>query len=309
MPQKLILIGDPGIDGAFAIALALADPGLEVLAMVATAGNVEAEQATANMLLIQEMLDPPRYPRLGTALPVKYDRTATDLHGPDGLGGLGLPAVQLHHQYPADKAISDHVRQNPEEVTILILGPATAFARALGRDPEVSRLVRRIVLAGGAWHEPGDVTAVAELHFWWDPLSARQVLHCGAPITLLPLDVTQKLVYSPADLRQLPPEEDRAGAFLRKVLPSALVPTAEKYGIEGVHLNDAVAVAALSQPEAFTFKPMNVDVELSGELTRGMSVVDARWSGAGKPNVDLAVGVDLAVVRAYIHKTLGTAFE
>jgi inosine-uridine nucleoside N-ribohydrolase len=54
---------------------------------------------------------------------------------------------------------------------------------------------------------------------------------------------------------------------------------------------------------------MAVDVELTGELTKGMSVVDARWSGAARPNVDLATGVDVTLARAYIHKTLGTAFE
>ncbi len=309
MARKVILIGDPGIDGAFAIALALGDPGLEVVALVASAGNVEAEQATANMLIIQEMLDPPRYPRLGSALPIKYERNATALHGPDGLGGLGLPAVQLHQQHPADKVIIDHVRQSPGEAAVLILGPATAFARALDRDPEVAKLVERVVMVGGSWHEPGDATAVAEFHFWCDPHAARQVLHCGAPVTLLPLDVTRKLIYSPGDLRLLPPDHTRAGAFLRKILPSALVPTAGLFGTEGVHLNDALAVAAFARPEVVTVKPMPVDVETSGELTKGMMVIDARWATSARPNVDVATAADLTLARAYIHKTLGTAFE
>jgi len=309
MARKVILIGDPGIDGAFAIALALSDPGLEVVAMVATAGNVTAEQATANMLIIQEMLDPPRNPRLGAALPVAYERTMTALHGPDGLGGLGLPAVQLHHQHPADKVIIDHVRQNPGDVSVLILGPATPFARALDRDPDLARLVERVIMVGGSWREPGDATAVAEFHFWCDPAAARQVLKCGVPLTLLPLDVTRKLVYSPADLRLLPPEDKRSGAFLRRVLPTALSPTASLYGVEGVHLNDALAVAVFARPEIVTSKPMAVDVEISGELTKGMSVIDGRWSGAPRPNVDVAMAVDITLARAYIHKTMGTAFE
>src|SRR5262245_50980051 len=101
MARKVIIVGDPGIDGAFAIALALSDPGIEVLALAATAGNIPPERATANMLILMEMLDPPKYPRIGDALPVTYERLATDLHGSDGLGGMGLPTVQLHQKHPA----------------------------------------------------------------------------------------------------------------------------------------------------------------------------------------------------------------
>ena len=35
MSNKVVLISDPGIDGAFAIALALHDPELEVVGMLA----------------------------------------------------------------------------------------------------------------------------------------------------------------------------------------------------------------------------------------------------------------------------------
>ena len=45
MAKKVILIADPGIDTAFAVALALHDPELDVLALVPTAGNVSATQA------------------------------------------------------------------------------------------------------------------------------------------------------------------------------------------------------------------------------------------------------------------------
>src|SRR5262249_12413381 len=184
MAEKVILVADPGIDGAFAIALALNDPGLEVLALAATAGNVPAEQATRNAHIIVEQIDPPRLPRIGAALAVDYERHATDLHGPDGLGGQDFPSVELHHPTPGDKLIADTLRQHPNEVSVLVMGPATALARALDRDPEVARLINRLVVVGGAWHEPGDVSACAEFHFWCDPASARQVLRSGAPVTL-----------------------------------------------------------------------------------------------------------------------------
>jgi inosine-uridine nucleoside N-ribohydrolase len=303
MSRKTVIVADPGIDGAFAVCLAMLDPELELLGLAATAGNVSAEQATRNVHVLVEQIDPPRWPRLGAALPVEYDRDATELHGPNGLGGTDFPCARLHHPHPSDKLLSDLVRQHPREVSVLVLGPATVVARALDRDPELAGLVERFVVVGGARHEPGDASAAAEFHFYCDPAAARQLLRCGAPLTLLPLDVTHKLVLSPADLRNLP-DAGRAGPFLRQLVPHAIAPTASLHGIEGVYLNDVVGVAALSRPEVLTLKPIVVDVETRGELTRGACVFDSRWACTATPNVDLAVGLDVQAVRQYVERTL-----
>jgi inosine-uridine nucleoside N-ribohydrolase len=304
MARKVIIISDPGIDGAFAVTLALHDPDLEVLALAATAGNVPAEQATKNVHTLVEQLDPPRWPRLGAALPVEYEVDGLRLHGPGGLGGIEFPCAQLHHPHPADKLIIDLVRQNPKQVTLLVMGPATVLARALDRDTELPTLVERIICLGGSWHEPGNASAVAEFHFVCDSMAARQVLRCGAALTLVPLDVTRKLVFSPSDLLHLPAPESRACRFLRRIVPFGIGATASLYGIEGFHLKDVLGVAALVLPGAVSTKPMVVDVETRGELTRGMSIVDVRWTCREKPNVDLAVGVDVEAVREYMDRIL-----
>src|SRR5579884_3469138 len=238
MARKLIIVTDPGIDGAFAIALALRDPELDLIGLAATAGNVSAEQATRNVHILIEQLDPPRWPRLGAALPVEYGIDAVKLHGPGGLGGVDFPCAQLHHPHPSDKLISDLVHLHPKEVAVVLLGPASAFARALDRDSEVATLVERLVIVGGTWHEPGDASAVAEFHFFCDPAAARQVLRCGAPITLLPLDVTRKLLLAPTELLQLPAPESRTTRFLRQIVPPGIAGTASLYGVEGLHLQD-----------------------------------------------------------------------
>src|SRR5438874_11892738 len=164
MASKIVLVADPGIDGAFAIALALHDPEFDVLGLAATAGNVSAEQATKNVQILVEQADPSRWPRLGAAPPAEYDVDGTRLHGPGGLGGVSFPCAQLHHQHSSDKLLSDLVRQHPHEVTVVALGPLTVLARALDRDPELPLLVQRLVCVGGTWHEPGNASAVAEFH-------------------------------------------------------------------------------------------------------------------------------------------------
>jgi inosine-uridine nucleoside N-ribohydrolase len=304
MARKVILIADPGIDGAFATAVALLDPNLEVLGLVATAGNVSAEQATRNVHILIEQIDPPRWPRLGAALPVSYAVDALAQHGPGGLGGVDFPCAQLHHPHPGDKLISDLVRQHPKEITVILMGPATTFARALDRDPELATLVGRVVVLGGTWHEAGDASAVAEFHFFCDPEAARQVLHCGAALTLLPLDVTRKIVFSPTDLLHLPAPESTTSRFLRQIVPHGIGATASVFGVEGLYLQDVLGLVTVVLPGAVTTRSVVVDVETRGELTRGMSVFDVRWGRSDKPNVDVAVGVDVQAVRDHINRTL-----
>ena len=75
----------------------------------------------------------------------------------------------------------------------------------------------------------------------------------------------------------------------------------------GVYLQDVFGVVAVAQPAAFTTRPIAVDVETRGELTRGMSVVDARLGARPKPNVELAVDVNMDTVRQYMNHILEQA--
>ena len=304
MAQKVILIADPGIDTAFAVALALHDPNIDVIGLIATAGNVSAEQATQNIHILINQIDVPKWPRVGAALPVQYEIDGTKLHGPDGMGGVSFPPISLHQPLSGEKLLVELVRANPKEVTIVVLGPCTMLARALDRDVELPHLIERIICLGGSWHEPGNASAVAEFHFYCDPQAARQVLQCGAPITLLPLDVTRKLVFSPSDLLELPSPNSATCQLLRQIVPYGIRASSNLYGIEGFHLKDVLGVAHIAMPSAVATERVCVDVETRGELTRGMSVVDVRATPAGPKNAHIGVGVDVIGVRDYIHRIL-----
>jgi inosine-uridine nucleoside N-ribohydrolase len=307
MPEKVAIIADPGIDTAFAVALALHDPNLDVLVLGASAGNVVAEQATKNVHILIEQMDPGRWPKLGAALPIDYDINGTRLHGPDGLGNVGFPCSQLHNIHPSDRLVVDLVRLYPKEVTIVCLGPLTVLDAALKRDPELPLLVKRLVCLGGTIHEPGNAGPVSEFHFACDPLSARRVVLCGAPITLIPLDVMRAVLFSPTDLLELPNPTSRTSQFLKAIVPYGIGATSNLYGIEGFCLKDVLGIIAVALPEALTTKPMAVDVETQGELTRGMLVIDRRQGQTSRPNVDMALKVDTQAVHAYMSRILGLA--
>src|SRR5439155_25991318 len=166
-------------------------------------------------------------------------------------------------------------------------------------------VIKRIVGVGGTFHEPGNAGPVGEFHFACDPPAARQVIQCGAPIELIPLDVMRKVLFSPTDLLGVPSDGSPACRFLRQIVPYGIAATSNLYGIEGFHLKDVLGVVAVSLPAAMKMRHMRVDVETRGELTRGMTVLDQRSWVLGKPNVDMASEVDATEVRQYMKRVLG----
>ena len=66
----------------------------------------------------------------------------------------------------------------------------------------------------------------------------------------------------------------------------------ERYGWNGSPIHDAVAVAHVALPGLVTTQPYRVDVETTGEITRGRTVVDSRGVAGPDPNVDVALTID-----------------
>lgn len=305
MTRKVILDTDPGIDDAVAIAWALGEPRLEVLALTAVAGNVSAEQATRNVHTLVAQLDPPRWPRIGAATPPDHpnETHAEHIHGADGLGNAEFPVAELHNVHSSDKVLTDIVHAHPHEVTIVALGPLTNLARALSRDPELASLISQVVIMGGAVNGIGNVTPSAEFNIFCDPAAARAAFRSHVTKTLVPLDVTNQLVMTFDFLDQLD-EKTRCGRFLRRVLPFAYRSHRQELGMEGIHVHDAVAAVAATYPELFTTEGLNGDVETSGTLTRGMTVFDRRSHHRQRRNMDVALEMDVAAVRDVILRGL-----
>ncbi|MCH2125060.1 MAG: nucleoside hydrolase [Pirellulaceae bacterium] len=304
MTRKVIIDCDPGIDDAVALCLALFDPRLEVVAITATPGNVSAEQASRNVQAIVEQLDPPRYPRIGAAVPPDFapDLDACQIHGGDGLANAGFVVSTLQNQRPSDKLIVDEVRMAPDEVTIVCLGPLTNIARAFQRDPDLPSLVDRLVIMGGSVEGIGNVTACAEFNIYFAPVSARDVFQSFCSKTLVPLDVTTQIVLSLEMLDELPGDTTRVGTFLRKLLPFAFRAYRQHLGKERIHLHDVVALIATLHPELFETTEMLGDVETKGDLTTGMTVFDRRVFPPVQANLEVVTEIDtLAVMDCLIR--------
>jgi purine nucleosidase len=307
-PRKVIIDVDPGIDDAVALAMALFDPRLEVVAVTAVGGNVPPAQATANVQALVSFLDPPRLPRLGAAGDdVPLPERPYSVHGCDGLGGANLPRVPLHGGHASEKLIRECVRAHPREITILALGPLTNIARVLGRDPAIAELVGGLVISGGTMHAAGSATPVADFSFYCDPAAARQVVREPLTKTLVPLETSSQVLLGFDLLDELPDETSRAGYVVQQMLAHAFRSHRQILGSEGILLQDVVALVALTNPGLFDRETVAADVETVGELTAGMLVIDRRQVRQWRPNADLLTGCDAVAVRDCMLRGLADA--
>ena len=312
MARKVIIDCDPGIDDAVAVCMALFDPALDVLALTSTEGCVSAEQSAQNLHAILSILDPAKYPRIGIGTSAD-DAPAVDtryLHGDNGLGTVDFgQATTPHQRHPADKLICDLIRSSPDEVAIVGLGPLTNIARAFQRDPSIIGSVDRIIMMGGSTSGIGNISPCAEFNFFYDPHSARSVIRSRTTKTLIPLDVTTQIVFGIDLMDALPATFTRAGGLLRKILPFFFSSYRQRLGIEGIHLNDAIAILSITRPELFEMTTMACDVETSGELTRGVTVFDRRPAPELRPNMEVATSANIDEVRSELIKSLDRAGE
>ncbi|MBN1911730.1 MAG: nucleoside hydrolase [Pirellulales bacterium] len=294
MPKKVILDVDPGIDDAMALCLALFNPELDVVAVTAVGGNCPPDQATRNVQAIIEQLDPPRWPRIGAASPPDHALPVDGryLHGSDGLGGANLQVAELRSRHPSEKVISDAIRATPNAVTIIALGPLTNLARVFLRDPELTSMVGEVIMVGGTVSGPGNITPAAEFNMYCDPESARTVFRSPLTKTLVPLDLTNQIVLSYDLFNKLPDESTRVGKLLHTILPPAFRAYRQRFGQEGIHVHDSVALMAAIHPTLFTIEGMAADVETAGELTSGATVFDRRRVPAWRHNLGVAIAMD-----------------
>ena len=281
-PRKIIIDTDPGQDDAVAILVALASPEeLDVLGITCVAGNVPLDLTSRNARIVCELAgkrdvkvfagcDRP----LGRALV-----TAEHVHGKTGLDGPDLPepTMPMAEGHAVDFII-DTLRDNaPGTVTLCPLGPLTNIATALQKAPDIADRIAKIVLMGGGYFEGGNITPTAEFNIYVDPQAADIVFKSGAPIVVMPLDVTHKALVTKARTDAFRALGTPVGIAVAEMTDFFERFDKEKYGSDGAPLHDPCVTAYLINPDLFKGRHINVEIETESELTMGMTVAD--WWG------------------------------
>ena len=309
--MKLVLDCDPGLDDA--VAILVAAHYADLIGITTVAGNVGINRTTRNALVVAQMagLDVPVH--RGAAQPLAGAAVdGSRIHGETGLGDAALP--KLSRSEASDDAITyicDTAR-SVDDLHLLAIGPLTNVALALQRDPDLRRHLASLAIMGGGAHI-GNITPVAEFNIWADPEAAAIVFEKAAPITMVGLDVTNRVVFDDGDIARMRATATPATELAASVVEYLLDRFRQYLGHSTVPVHDATAVIAATHPHLFERSRHPIAVELNGALTRGMTVADLRPATLGRaldqpspPASDIVWDADVEAVRELIVEAVLT---
>lgn len=288
---KIIIDTDAGHDDVLAIMLLVKSKQIDIRAVTTAAGNSTVENATRNAAFTLDLLN--RRDILifsGKSNPIKRELITAVVHGKSGLDGVDTSQTKFRLTGDAHQKIIETIKANPRQITILTLGPLTNIARAFITDPGISSLIKEIVIMGGAINVCGNKNRVAEFNMFVDPEAADIVFKSSVKKTLIPLDPCNDIILTESDFEKLKdsnlyqPINDMMKQFIKGI---------EKYeGVKGALVYDAIAAYYLLNPSAFQCTAMDIVIEIKGEHTFGMTVVEKRKVEIQNHNVSVALQVN-----------------
>lgn len=286
MMKKVILDCDPGHDDAFAMMLAVQH--LEVLGITTIGGNCTLENVTKNALKVLEVLertDIPVYP--GHSCPVTVPLvTVPQFHGETGLDGPVLPEPAVK---PQDKHAVDFIVEtvmSTDDVTLIATGPLTNIAAAINREPRIVERVKELSIMGGSVTF-GNWTPAAEFNIFVDPEAAYRVFHSGLHVKMCGINLTRQCCLTAEHVAKFREIGTKAANLAADLTEFFIDTTVQSASLSGANMHDACAVAWLIDPALIKGAEMHIDIELKGDLTRGMTVCDYRHLRGVEPEIDL----------------------
>lgn len=264
--EKIIIDTDIGddIDDAFAVALALRSPEVQILGITTTSGDTEARAR-----LLDRMLGEAGRQEIpvaaGAATPPRTIFTQLRY-------AAGRHFGRNSHAGAVD-FISDQIRRNPHELTLVCIGPLFNIGAVIDRSPVTFRLLRRVVLMGGSiergYGDPYSAPTPPEPE--WnirnDVSSAKKLFASGVPIFMMPLDSTQ-----------LKLDEVKREFLFRHGTPltDALTLLYHQWGQQTPTLFDPMTIAFIDDPQLCPVQPMNIQVDEKGMTVRGTGAANAQ---------------------------------
>jgi len=304
--KKIILDCDPGHDDMIAIMLAYVREEIEILGITTVAGNQTGEKTFENALRVLTLINANEIKvARGFDKPILRELiTAPKIHGVSGLDGANLPKpnIQPLKMHAVDFIIQTLLSQN-EKIYLVPTGPLTNIAISLIKEPKIKEKIEKIVLMGGAIYD-SNITPSAEFNIYVDPEAAKIVFNSQVPIVMVGLDVTNKAQITFDDIEKIEKMNGKISKVVAPLLRFFANANKEFFGFDGAPIHDALTIAYLVDESILTLRDYFVDIEILGELTRGRTVVDTYGVLKKKPNVSVAVNVDVIKFKKLIFDML-----
>jgi inosine-uridine nucleoside N-ribohydrolase len=263
------------IDDAFAVALVLHSPELDLRGVTTVSGDTRARALMCcRLLTAAERRDVP----VAVGTPEKP---------PQPLGGMqgqyaAHPAVVFNRtskpvKENAVEFLYAQVKAQPGKLTIVAIGPLSNIAQLLTDHPDCKPWIKRIVLMGGAVRVGynGKAPVEAEFNIKTDIKAAQSVFTSGVPLTIAPLDATTMLKLDDAMLKRI----FASGSLLNMQVQSLYQLWHDK---DAPTMFDPVAVTLAFKERFCKMEDLHLEVDDKG-VTR---------EGKGKANARVATAID-----------------
>jgi len=248
----IILDTDIGsdIDDAFALALIIKSPELELLGVTTVSGDTQARARLAAKMLWEAggkwRQVPVAAGEPGSTQPIDQARWAA---------GFTSPALRPERAVDFLKA---EFNRRPGEITLLTIGELTNAAALLKSDPSAAKKIKRMVMMGGSvarGYSAGS-RPDPEWNIKSNVAAAQAVFKSGVPILMVPLDVTAMLRLDDAGRHRI---------FTNlSPLTNALTLLYHLWNKPTPILFDPMAVAMLIEPSLCETKPLAIEVDAKG---------------------------------------------
>jgi purine nucleosidase len=188
--EKVIIDTDIGddVDDAFALALAVKSPELEVLGISTAFGETDVRAR-----LVDRFLGEVGKPEIPVLAGKAAGKTPMSQRCYADVGHFGKSS-----HGDAAEFLLEQAQKYPGEITLIAIGPLMNVGEAIDRDAAAFRKLKRVVIMGGSirrgygdfgYNEP--VPASPEWNILNDVKSAQKLFAAGVPLFVMPLDSTQ----------------------------------------------------------------------------------------------------------------------
>ena len=316
--QRIILDVDSAGDDILAVLFAAAHPDLRLEGVTTTTGAAgpikQVTDVVLNTLSLAGKNDVPVHagawrPIVGNSkqdmlAPVHFEKRLTARFG-DRLKVFNPPAPEPKRKATPGHAVDfiiDTVKSAPGEITLITTGPTTNAALAFLQEPKLPSLLKNMLVLGGNFATPGNMTPLSEYNIWADPEAARIVLNAEVDKILVPLDVCEDNRVADSMLTRDDLADMDAGdanpvvEMIHEVFPIYIDIWREFFGLVGFPMDDVITVALAVDPALVeATAPLFADIVLEKGVARGQVVAYRGHQilpGGGPRTTRIATGLD-----------------